>query len=152
MVEKEYNELAKKYKLPSYAEINRIFQISTIEQTENLSVEIRRKIQEQIEPALEFVEHLIQPDPNVLSDMYECKYIDSDEKTHLLTIYKKLMKTLRANLELDLLDDEKEDCHFIASFTKEWQQLKQEILPFIVKIKTSWTEPTESREKLEYLG
>ncbi len=125
MIEKEYNELAKKYKLPSYTEANKLFQISTIEQTENLSVQIRRKITEQIEQALEFVEHLIQPDPNILSDMYECKYIDSDEKTHLLSIYKKLMKTLRANLELDLKQDEKEDCHFIATFTKEWQQLKQ---------------------------
>ncbi len=152
MEEKEYSELAKKYKLPSFRELDRMFNISEIEQKENPAANIRKKMLEQIEPALEFVEHLLQPDPNMVSDMYECKYVNAEDKTHLFSIYKKLMKTLRTHLELELRQEDKEDCHFIAAFAKEWSSLKEELLPFVIKIKTSWSEPSEAKEKLEYLG
>ena len=128
MVEKAYETLCKKYKLPEYAELDKEFLVSTIEETKNLSASIRQKMIERIEPVIEFVEHLIQPDTNSLADMYECKYIDAEDKSHLFGIYKKLMKVYRTFFELELLQNEKEDCHFIASFPSEWAQMKEELI------------------------
>ena len=152
MVEKAYEVLCKKYKLPDYATLDKEFSLSTIEDVKNLSVSIRQKMIERIEPVIEFVEHLIQPGTNSLADMYECKYIDAEDKSHLFGIYKKLMKVYRTFFELELLQNEKEDCHFIANFPAEWEKMKDELVPIIIKIKTCWSEPTESREVLEYLG
>ena len=152
MDEKDYAPLAKKYKLPDFAEMNRIFRIAEIEVKDGPTASIRHKMIETIEPSIDFVEHLLQPDPNLMSDMYECKYIDAEDKSHLFSLYKRLMKAIRTHLELEIRQDEREDAHFISAFVKEWAQMKAALLPFVVKIKTCWTEPTETREKLEYLG
>ena len=45
-IKKRYEELVKKYKLPSFTSLNNEFEISTIEHEEFLLREIRRKIDE----------------------------------------------------------------------------------------------------------
>lgn len=152
MIEKAYETLAKKHGLPAFEDLDQEFDLKSIEDTRRFSASIRKKILERIEPVAEFVEHLLQPDVNSLADMYECKYVDSEDKTHLFVCFRKLMKAYKSFLELELLRSEKEDCHFITTFVKEWEQIKKELLPIVIKMKFSWSTPTESKEVLEYLG
>ena len=152
MIEKAYETLAKKHGLPAFEDLDKEFDLKSIEDTHRFSASICKKILERIEPVVEFVEHLLQPDVNSLADMYECKYVDIEDKNHLYVCYRKLMKTYRTFLELELTRSEKEDCHFITLFVEEWEGIKKELLPIVIKMKSSWSTPAESKEVLEYLG
>lgn len=152
MVQKSYALLEKKYKLPRYGDLDKEFDLCSIEHDEPLTNAIRKKIAEHIEPLLNFIEHLLQPDANILSDVHECKHITEDDKHKLFTIYSKLMTAYRTLFKLELQQNEKEDCNFITTFYPEWLQLKQELQPHVDKLIMSWTTPTDTEEKLSYLG
>jgi hypothetical protein len=152
MVKAEYEKIAKKYKLPSYDEVNNELEISDIEAEEFLLRHVRKKISERIEAMASVIGSILQPSADSLADMHECRFFDDKDKGKIVDIYKKLMTFDRIAIEADIKQEEAADAALIADFFKELPGIKKQILPFMEKMKTCWKKETEIEENLEYFG
>ena len=84
--------------------------------------------------------------------MHECRFFDDKDKGKIVDIYKKLMFIRRHATEANISNDETDEVGVISDFFKEWSNLKNELMPFMEKIKSCWKKETEIEEKLEYFG
>ena len=152
-IEKRYNELRKKHKLPEFKEIDNEFEISDLEETDFLLRAIIRRMEEKLDFYSTMLEELLQPDTSNLYAMHETRYFDDDEKKQMYELYTKLMNFNRQSIEVSLEHNKKEESDFINNLFNEWKELKQELLGFVKKMKASWkTKETDIKEDLGYLG
>ena len=150
-VKKTYETLRKKYKLPTYEELDSEFEVSEIEDEKFSLREVRKKVVEKLSDTTALVEQTLQPDTN-LADLYESRVLDEAEKKRVFEVYKKLMAAIRRSSELALESDEKADAQFIKSFCADWKKIKPEVLEFIRKLRESWEKDTDEGESAGYMG
>ena len=152
-IEKQYNELRKKHKLPEFKDMDFEFEISDLEETNFLLRAVIRRIAERLDFYSTMIEEILQPDTSNLYAMHETRYFDDDEKKQMYGLYTKLMNFNRQSIEVSLERNEKEEVEFINNLFNEWKTLKQELLRFVKKMKDSWkTEEADIKEDLGYLG
>lgn len=151
-IEAEYNKLCKKFKLPKFEEIDREFEISTLENERFLINNILRKIVEKLEVYTEAIGNLVHPDASSLTSMYEIRYFSDDEKNDMYKLFKKLMKINREIVELLLDADEKKEADFLNGFFNEWLNMKNDLKAYISKMKESWEKESTIEEDLGYFG
>ncbi|MBW2969650.1 hypothetical protein KY309_02665 [Candidatus Woesearchaeota archaeon] len=153
MDKEAYDKLKKEHGiLPDFNAINREFELEFIEpQCFPLRL-IKRKIAERLEPVLEILEHVVNPDPNNFVDMCECRCFTNGEKKQILDIFRHMMEEYRSLLETDLLCDDEKDAQLIRKIYDLWVQEKKLVLPIIKKLKGCWQKHVEPKEVLEYLG
>ncbi len=153
MAKEAYEKLKKEFGiLPDYDKINKEFEISTIEKTDFLLREIKRKIAQRIEPVMDLLERTINPDPNSFSDLCECRCFTNGEKRQIIDVFRHLMEQYRSLLETDLIGEDKLDAETIRKIYDIWLQEKKQVLPFLKKIRECWQKHVEPKELLEYLG
>ncbi|MBC8500710.1 MAG: hypothetical protein ISS25_00435 [Nanoarchaeota archaeon] len=150
-MEKEYNQLRKKYKLPRWKELDKGFQISTIESKKFLLKEIAKKINEKIEFFSSLLEEIFNPETK-LSSLHESNTFNDEEKKEVLKIYRKLYFYYRKNSYLEISYDEKETAEYIKEFFDAWQTIKPELKKIITKIKDSWNSDKKTNLELSYFG
>jgi len=147
----KYEEIRKKYTiLPEYEEINKEFNISSLEKLDLPA--IRKKIGERLEFCLDVLERILNPEPTSLADLYECKFFTTGEKEKAFDIFKKLMQLYRELLEADLTANDEEQAKIIRKISLEFPVLRKEMIPLIKKLKESWKEDLEHKEILGYMG
>lgn len=151
-IEKQYNELRKKYKLPDFKELDMEFEISDIEKTNFLLRAIIRKIAEKMDFYTMMMEEMLQPDTSKLYALHESRTFDDGEKRKMYEFYKRLMVINRHLIEVSLQNSEKEGANFINSFINEWGKIKAELLSYIKIMKGSWKAETDIKEELGYFG
>jgi len=151
-IEKQYDELRKKLKLPEFKVIDFEFEISDLEETKFLLRAIIRRIAEKLDFYSTMLEEVLQPDASNLYAMHETRFLDEDEKKKLYDLYRKLMIFNRQSIEITLEHNEKEDAAFIDNFFNHWKELKIELLGCVKKMKDSWKTETDIKEDLGYLG
>ena len=151
-IEKEYDKVCKKFKLPKFKDIDSEFEISNLENAKFLIRNVLRRIEEKLEFYIEVIGNLVHPDASNLSSMYEVRYFSEDEKNHMYMLFKKLMKANRNIIELILGNDEKNQSIFLNSFFNEWLDLKKELMIHINKLKDSWEKESTIEEDLGYFG
>ena len=151
-IEKEYNKLSKKFKLPKFKEIDSEFEISTLESPSFLIKNTLRKIEEKLGFYIDLIGSLVHPDASSLSNMYEVRYFSEDEKNEIYNLFKKLMKVDRNIVEVVLKNDEKAQADFLNKFFIEWLNIKKELLVYIEKMKESWGKQSTIEEDLGYFG
>ena len=151
-IERGYNKLRKKYKLPKFNEIDSEFEISNLESAKFLIKNILRRIEEKLEFYIEVIGNLVHPDVSSLSTMYEVRYFSDDEKNEVYMLFKKLMKANRSIIGLILVSDEKKQTDFLNGFLNEWQDMKKELIDHIGKMKDSWEKESTIEEDMGYFG
>ena len=151
-IQREYENLSKKYKLPKYKDIDLAFEISTLENANFLLRNIIVKISEKFEFYTKFLEEFIQPDAASLSGMHEIRFFSDDEKHKIYILYKRLMRLNRTAVEVDLKQTENEEANYILNTFSTWQEIKDELLVFVKKMKECWEKETSMEEELGYLG
>ena len=151
-IEEQYGKLTKKYSLPNFKEINKEFEISTIENEQFLLKEIINKITDRIDFFSSLLEDLLQPDPSLLRSMYEAKIFNDEERKNIYNLYKQLMVINRQSVGVSLEKEEKEEADFIKKTFDEWKELKTSISKIIDRTKDSWKKETDSKEELGYFG
>jgi len=149
-IKEKYQELSKKYKLPSFNDIDNEFEISTIEEDAFLLREIRRKIAERIECYTDILENVLNPES--LTNMLEARIFDDNERNEIFKINQKLMFLSRLSVEISIGEDDKKSSDYINQVFSEWDGIKKQYLKFIRKIKDSWTKETDGKEELKYMG
>jgi len=152
-IEKQYNELKKKAKLPDFKEMDFEFEISDIEDTNFLLRMIIRKIAEKLDFYSTMLEELLQPDTSSLYALHETRYFDENDKRQMYELYTRLMSFNRQSIESALSRNEKKEAEFINDIFNEWKPLKESLLKFVRKMRESWnTKEVDIKEDLRYLG
>src|SRR3989338_5016175 len=85
-IEKQYNELRKKYMLPDFREMNTEFELSDLEETNFPVRAIMRRIAEKLDFYTTMLEELLQPDPSNLYSIHESRFFEEDEKKEMYEI------------------------------------------------------------------
>ena len=151
-IEKQYNELRKKQKLPEFNVIDNEFEISDVEETNFLLRAIIRKIAEKLDFYTTMIEEILQPDASNIYAMHETRHFDEDEKKQMYDLYRKLMDFNRQSIVHSLEHNENDDANFINDIFRDWKELKKELLGFAKKMRASWKTETDIKEDIGYLG
>lgn len=146
-----YAELKKKYALPEYDQLDADFRISDIDSQSFLLSRICEHINERIQDLLKIIEPILEPD-TILTNIYEYKQFNDDERERVYRVFKKLMRYNRHALQLSLGEDEDNCSRFITCFSEEYGALRKEMTRITELLKQSWDQETSIKEDLSYLG
>ncbi|MBI5065306.1 hypothetical protein HZA97_03640 [Candidatus Woesearchaeota archaeon] len=119
MEKKDYEQLRKKYKLPSFEVLDKEFEISDIEEKTHLLSRIRDKIIDRLEFLIKIIDRHLHPEIDSFAHAYECSCFSDEEKQELVKIYRELMKHHRSFLVADVGTDEKLTANTINSLIKD---------------------------------
>ena len=151
-IEKQYNELRKKLRLPDFKELDNGFEISDLEETNFLLRAVVRRIAEKLDFYTTMLEEVLQPDTSNLYAMHETSYLDEDEKKKMYNLYGKLMNLNRRSIEVSLGHNQINEAEFINEVLSEWKNLRVELLKYVRKMKDSWKTEADTKEDIGYLG
>lgn len=151
-IEKQYNGIRGRFRLPEFKEIDTELEISDSEETNFLLRAIIRRISEKIDFYRTMMEEILQPDASNIYAMHETRCLDEEEKNRMYDLYRKLMDFNRQSIEISLEPDEKCEAEFINGFFSEWKELKKELLNFVRKMRASWKIEADIKEDVGYLG
>ena len=151
-IESKYEELAKKYKLPKFLEIDQELEISALESENFLLKNILRRAAEKLEFYIDFIGSLVHPDGSSISSMYEIRFFSDSEKNEMYLVFKRMMKHHRHVIELLLSNNEKEHAQFLNEFFDEWAEIKAKLAAYLGKMKESWEKESSIEEDLGYFG
>jgi len=150
---KKYDELKKKYKLPSYNEFDKDFEISDIEDNDSFLLrKIRKKIAERIEAYEKVLESFLVPSETSLTCLYECQVFTDEQKRKMYLLFKKLMYFDRMSTEVSINEDDKKTSVFINELWKQWPEMKKNFSEAVIKLKEGWTKEIKLKEEQSYLG
>jgi len=151
-IKEKYNQLKKKYALPSYEELNQDFNLEDINTESELVLQnVRRKIYEKIDYYAELIESVLQPESS-LANMYEAHYTEDDEKNKAYAIFKKLLYILRYSKLVALDNNEEDNAKFIKEVYTEWNSSKKDIKYLIKRLLEIWKIESDIKEDLNYMG
>ncbi len=126
-LKKSYAVLEKKYKLPTFSELNAIFEIEKIEQdTDFLARTLRKMMVDKALNSLAFVEMLIQQmnAPRLYQPFF--KTMTQKDQESLQKIYAKLGELSLISLSLEVDSNEKKECDAIKKFYETWNDIKSD--------------------------
>jgi len=147
----KYNELEKKFSLPSYEELNNDFEISSIEEEAFLLRAVRRKIAEKLDIYSKIIEQILMPESNQAS-ILECQLFSQEEKNKIYSLFKRIMYFDRMSIETSINETEEKTAEFINKFYKEWNSIKEQLKIIFSELKQGWTKEFNFKEDNNYLG
>lgn len=151
-IEYHYNELKKRHALPDFALVDKEFEISAIEKPAFLMRNVRRKIAEKLDDITQFLEILIQPDPNSFSNLFEYRALTEAERRELLKQFQTLMALYRLCVDAELSADDATDAAVISRAAQEWPAVRAAVRPMAQKIAAAWPKSLERRDVAGYFG
>lgn len=148
-IKKQYEEIKKKYNLPSFDDLNKEFGIERVQEqeTEYLLREIRKYVADKLQGYGRFAEGVLHPVNGTILVFSFIKAMTSEEKEKLSNIYKKI-----ARLEIDLLGieadySEEKEAQFVKEGYEIWQEIKKEFLEILEVVKSNWDNKFEVNGK-----
>lgn len=146
-IKRDYNELIKKYKLPSFEKLDEEFEIRAIE--ENKSGRpikaILRLIAGKLRSFLESLDPIINPNPSSIYSMMASNNVDGEMKTEIFDFYMKIGSLYQICIYHELESDEK-TAEFIKSFWKEWPILKEKQKKYLKTVIDNWNKEPENKK------
>lgn len=152
-LKENYSGIQKKHNLPEFDELNEDFHIEKIadSDTDFLLMEIRKMVGDKLTNYLKFCETMLNPSNAGMFVFSMVKALDTDSKSKITEIYKKLSEYELDFIGLDMVSSEEKEAEFIKRSFKEWQGMKSELSGIIEKIKKNWNGKTENGSK-QYFG
>jgi len=152
-IKEEYDELRKKYKLPSFDEVNYEFEISALDVNKipSLSRGILRAICNKMGLLLNYVEPVISPNPQGLHGYIEIQNTTNDEKKEIFEFYKDLSKKYHKAYSTELTEKEEEIIKEIKNVLKYWDSVRVRFKKISEVINKAWEKELE-KEKIETIG
>lgn len=149
----EYEELLKGYKLPTFDDLDKEFDVGILEETSFPLREIRKKMTEKVEILGEVFGQILQPNPESIVDMHECKFFEDADRSEIFKIYSEMQQIIRTSTLCGLHAEEAEDAEWIKTTAAAWKDIKKRSSPYIQKMSETWNEiASDTSERLRYLG
>ncbi|MDO8460781.1 MAG: hypothetical protein Q7S74_06755 [Nanoarchaeota archaeon] len=134
-LKKNYDVLAKKYKLPSFSELNEDFEIEKIErESDSLLRIIRKMMMEKIVNSLGFVEMLLTTMNAPRMYLTFIKSMTSEDKKRLENMYDLLTGLSMESLGREIEYSEKKEAELIVKTSKTWNSIKPDFKMIIEEI------------------
>lgn len=147
-----YEELNKKYKLPSFKELNEEFDIGKAEFNEyTLLRDIRKTIMIKFSSSLQLIELLLNPSNGSMFNMLLTRGIESQEKIILEKLFDTLGQIEIKSYSLEIEYSEKAEADFIKTAIEEWKKVSKELNDIIKKLGENWKKGNSKKEK-SYFG
>ncbi len=150
-IEKDYAELREKMKLPEYGELDREFDLSSIEPNGNVLRSVREKISDKLAASADLLDHTLQPDVN-LSSLYESRIFTEEDKKEIFNLYRALMSLKRKCDALQIMNSDEDDRKFISGSLAEWKKVKPMLVDILSRLEASWKKEAEPSVSLPYFG
>src|SRR3989344_4208175 len=143
-IKQRYEKL--KYKLPSFKELDKYFEVSSIEaEDDNLILtKIRRKMIEKYEDFAQLIGNLLMPEATLVN-MHEAKAFHEDNEP-LLKLYQKLVFYSRSSAQMDLEIIEEDEARFISDLFNAWKNMLPELNKIMAKLKELWKNDRSIKE------
>lgn len=149
---KRYLDLEKKHKLPSFSQLNEIFEIEKIERdSETLLREIRKVMMDKVINYIRLFEMIFNPASAPPSFLAFVKEINADEKLSLERAYRQCVELELLALSRELEYDEKAEASLIAEAYKAVAGLKKDLEKIIGMMSRNWRSVSTKKEK-SYFG
>jgi hypothetical protein len=148
---KQFETLKKKFKLPAYEDLDRDFQISNMDEKEDILRGITRHVYETYDAYCRLLEELIQPETKI-STMKEASELNAQDKKILADCHRRIMLKLREFIELGLEYSDKNAAKMIIDSYKEWQSLKPDLKKIASKLKDTWQKQAKLDSERGYFG
>ncbi|MFA6073109.1 MAG: hypothetical protein WC758_03280 [Candidatus Woesearchaeota archaeon] len=150
-LKEEYQKLKITYTLPEYESLEIEFRIEDIDPDENIIRDILEEIHSRIDSYARVLENLIQPDSK-LCDMREAGTLTKDDQKSIIEMYRKCMLMNRKLLLVDFDYTPKDAANAITETYTNWQELKKELRPILIKLKNTWLNQEKEEEYGGYYG
>jgi hypothetical protein len=136
-LKKDYEVIREKYSLPMFGEINKEFQIEGICEceTEYLIREVRKFVAEKIANYIRFIESLLNPSGVQLFVFSIIKSLNTEDRSKLTEVYKKLAEIQIDLVELDIKFDEQKEADFVKKSLKLWESVQPELLGLVQEVR-----------------
>lgn len=145
-LKKNYSILEKKYKLPSFSELNENFGIEVLRKGEELLLRsIRKTMLEKIVNSLNFVEMLLNPINAPRMYFVYLKSVSSEDKKDLDKIYSVLSDIILASSKLEIEYSEKGEAELIVRIVKDWNSIKPVFVRIIEHMQHPVSTPTKEK-------
>ena len=151
----DYEQFRKKYKLPSYEDLDQEFELLYVTKLEEIKFPlrfIRRRMTDKIVWFCNMLQNIIQPNPSSLISLEESKFFSEEDRTKVVILLRELMHLERHSLSLDINNNEKEEVEFINELFGKWNNIKKEVSNLAEKLRKSWKEELKKKEKEHYFG
>ncbi len=134
-LKKIYEILSRKYKLPSFKELNEDFDIEKIDKESDILLKVVRKIMmEKIINALGFLEMLLNPSNAPRMYIPFLSSMTMDDRKEIDSMYDVLAKLSLSVVLLETKYEEKKEAIAIRSIYDSWQGLKNKLESLVRKI------------------
>lgn len=151
-LEKKYEVLKKKFKLPDFDLIDEDFGIEKIPYENNFLLrEIRRVVSDKVSHYNKFIEMMLSP-VNVPLFVYSfAKSLRADDKIKLGELYNTLSKDSFSVVKLDLVYNEENEAEYISDVYGKWQKIKKVLYDIIENVEKNSDKSFEGSNK-DYYG
>ena len=146
----EYQELKEKYDLPAEKAMDKEYDISSLD--DFTLKEIINKMEDKLEFLSNVLEEILQPSPESLANLHECRHFSQEDKGEIYVLFKKIQFYLRAVIEAKVRNEAQFYTQIILEIFQVYPELKHKAVPFVQKLKDSWNLNDESKEYAEYFG
>lgn len=132
----KYEVFRKKYSLPSFYELNKVFDIEELDsESDFLLRKIRRFVSEKLAGYMRFVEILLNPSNSPIYFFKLIKKLDENDRESLNKMYDGLGKIEVETISLDLNYNEEKEAEFIKRLYKMYnEEIKEKLLEIISKL------------------
>lgn len=125
MLKKKYMEISKKYKLPSFSEMDSDFEIYKIDRESDFLLRtIRKQMMEKVVNSMSFVEMFLTGNNAPRMYFNYLKNLSNDDKKKLDAIYNSLSNLVISSLELEIDSDDKREAELVNQIFKTWNSVK----------------------------
>lgn len=149
---KEFLELQKKYTLPSFEDLDKLFDISLIDTfSSSLIRDIRKKIIDKVVGYVRLAELMLNPSQASPVFMVFLKEVNSEDKKLIDEIFKKFVPLEVEAFKLDVLFDESQEAKFIKDSYDVYDKISDVLLKTVCVMERNWNS-SQIKEKKAYFG
>ncbi len=151
-----YRKFEQKYKLPSFEELDKEFEILYVHSIFEISYPlkfIRRRINDNISWICNMIQTIMQPNPGSIISMEESTFFPKENKEGYQKLLKELMYIERLSLALDIESTEENDAELIKTMFNKWKEIKPKVHEITNILKEGWKkEAVKENRNHSYLG
>ncbi|MEM2874117.1 MAG: hypothetical protein QW063_01545 [Candidatus Nanoarchaeia archaeon] len=149
ILKEEYEKIRKQYKLPSFDELDREFELRKIDCDANLIKEIRRNILHKIDNIIGLLEPILDP-KHTLHSFVETKIFEKHNVEAMFAFYKKLWYLIHKGIQVSYVS-EKAEVDFIKEMWEVWPELKKQAAEYAKQIADGWAKAEKETFTDKYL-
>lgn len=147
-LKKQFESMEKKFKLPSFRELDDNFEIFKVDrESDNLLRAVRKQMMEKIVNSLSFVEMLLNQVNAPRMYFTYMKTMSANDRKILEEIYKNFAELIVSSLQAEVIYHEKDEADLIREINKVWKENAANFSKILANIQKPNGDNTNSQKK-----